>query len=308
MPRFSLTEKPIADSFEEAVRDGFAARPRRLPPRFFYDAEGSRLFDRITELPEYYVTRTEMDILRRHAGAVAPPATVIEFGGGSGAKTRLLFDTWLRARRRMRYVLVDISAAALVQSAESLLAAYPGLSVHAIRAEFEQAFDLMPPGPSLVLFLGSNIGNFDADEARRFLSALHGHRVLVGFDMIKDRDVLHAAYDDADGVTARFNLNVLARINRELGGTFDLDAWHHLAFYDEAEARIEMHLVSTHRQTVRIGALNDTVTFDAGERIHTENSYKFSPERIEALAHASGFRVIDRWTDEREWFSVALLA
>lgn len=308
MPRFSLTEKPIADSFEDAVRDGFAARPRRLPPRFFYDTEGTRLFDRITELPEYYVSRTEMDILRRHAGAIDPPATVIEFGGGSGAKTRLLFDTWLRARRRMRYVLVDISAAALGQSAESLLAAYPGLSVHAIRAEFEHAFDLMPPGPSLVLFLGSNIGNFDADEARRFLSALHGRRVLIGFDMVKDRGVLHAAYNDAEGVTARFNLNVLARINRELGGRFDLDAWRHLAFYDEAEARIEMHLVSTRRQTVRIRALNQTVTFDAGEHIHTENSYKFSPERIEELARASGFRVVERWTDERAWFSVALLA
>ena len=308
MRRWSLTEKPVSGSFEEAVRDGLAARPRRLPPRFFYDGEGTALFDLITTLPEYYVTRTEMDILRRHAAAIDPPSIVIEFGGGSGAKTALLFDAWLRGGRRMRYVPVDISSAALVQSAEALLAAYPRLSIHAINAEFEQALEVVPAGPSLVLFLGSNIGNFDGDEAVRFLSALRGRRVLVGFDMEKDPAILHAAYNDAAGITARFNKNLLVRINGELGGDFRLDDWEHLAYWNAAAGRIEMHLVASRAQTVTIAALRQAFTFEAGERIHTENSYKFSPAGIEALARASGFRVVERWTDERAWFSVALLA
>lgn len=308
MDRFSLIETPVRDSFAEAVAAGLGARPRSLPPRYFYDAEGTRLFDRICELPEYYVTRTEIAILRRHAGEIPAAGTVIEFGGGTGAKTRILLDAWLRTQGRMTYVPVDISKTALEASAESLLAAYPGLSVRAIRAEFDRAFSLIPREPSLVLFLGSNIGNFGAEESVSFLSALRGHQVLVGFDMEKDPDVLHAAYNDADGVTARFNLNVLARVNRELGGTFDLAAWEHLAFYDEARARIEMHLRSTRAQEARVAALDRTFAFDAGERIHTENSCKFSRGRIEALARASGLHVAKSWTDEREWFSVVLLS
>ncbi len=306
--RFSLVETPIAESFADAVAKGLGHRPRRLPPRYFYDAAGTRLFDRITELPEYYVTRTEIGILERHADELPSSDVVIEFGGGSGAKSRMLFDAWFRTRARMRYVPVDISRAALLASAESLLSTFPRLSVHAIRAEFDRALELLPAGPALVLFLGSNIGNFDEDEAVRFLSSLRGRDCLVGFDMEKDSEVLHAAYNDRTGVTAAFNLNVLARINRELGGTFDLAAWEHLAFYDARAARIEMHLVARRRQDVRVAALDRTLTFDAGERIHTENSYKFSPRRIAALAKASGLDVVRRWTDEREWFSVVLLS
>jgi L-histidine Nalpha-methyltransferase len=306
--RFTLVETPIRESFADAVAKGFGDRPRHIPPRYFYDAEGSRLFDRITELPEYYVTRTEIEILTAHAREFPSADVVIEFGGGSGEKSRLLFDAWCRTRPRIRYVPVDISRAALLASAETLLPTYPTLSVDAIRAEFDRALELLPSGPALVLFLGSNIGNFDEDEAVRFLSALRGRQLLIGFDMEKSVDVLHTAYNDADGVTAAFNLNVLARINRELGGTFDLSAWRHLAFYDPALSRIEMHLVATRRQDVRVAALDRTFAFDAGERIHTENSYKFSPRRIETLARAAGLAIVERWTDEREWFSVVLLS
>ncbi len=307
MERFSLVETAIRDSFADAVLTGLGTHPRRLPPRYFYDAEGTRLFDRITELPEYYVTRVEMELLVRHAGDFPEAPTVIEFGGGTGAKTRLLLEAWFRVQPRIRYVPIDISKTALTATAEALLPDFPGLSVAAIQAEFDRAMELIPREPSLVLFLGSNIGNFDEAEAVRFLRALRGHQLLVGFDMVKDAATLHAAYNDAAGVTAAFNLNVLARINRELGGAFDLAAWEHRAFYDAAAARIEMHLVSRREQDVRVAALDRTFAFRAGETIHTENSYKFSPARIASLARQSGLDVAKTWTDGRGWFSVALL-
>jgi dimethylhistidine N-methyltransferase len=304
--RFSIVETPIRDDFAEAVREGLAQRPRRIPPRFFYDARGSGLFDRICALPEYYVTRTELAILRRHANELTPPDTVIEFGCGYGAKTRLLFEVFLRARRKMTFVPVDISRRALEETCRRLTDDHPGLTVRAIRAEFERASQLIPSEPSLVLFLGSNIGNLDGAESVRLLRTLRGHKVLVGFDMQKDPAVLHAAYNDAQGVTAEFNLNLLARINRELGGNFDLAQWKHLSFYNAAAARIEMHLESTDAQAVRV--LGETHVFGPGERIHTENSCKFSEEQIRAIAAESGFRVEQWWTDERRWFSVALLS
>ena len=306
MDRFSIVETCITDSFAEAVRTGLSSRPRSLPPRYFYDAEGTRLFDRICELPEYYVARTEMAILRRHAHEFPAADTVIEFGGGTGAKTRLLFDAFFRSCPHMIYVPVDISKTALLDSARPLLETYPRLQVHAIQAEFERAFELIPREPSLVLFLGSNIGNFSPGESRRFLSALRGHQLLVGFDMQKDHDVLHTAYNDCQGVTARFNLNLLARMNRELGGTFDLSAWEHLSFYDQRENRIEMHLVSKRFQEVRIAG--ETYAFDADERIHTENSYKYSAGQIHDIAVQSGLRVEKMWTDEEGWFSVVLVS
>jgi dimethylhistidine N-methyltransferase len=308
LDRFSLVETAIRDSFADAVLAGLGTRPRKLPPRYFYDAEGTRLFDRITELPEYYVTRVETAVLERYADAIPSADTVIEFGGGTGAKTRRLLQAWFRTHRRIRYVPVDISKAALTATADALLPAFPGLTVAAIQAEFDRAMELIPRGPALVLFLGSNIGNFDDDEAIRFLTALRGHQVLVGFDMVKDDAVLHAAYNDAAGVTAAFNLNVLGRINRELGGDVDLAAWEHLAFYDRRRARVEMHLVARRAQEVCVRTLGRTFAFEAGERIHTENSHKFSRDRIERLARASGLDVAKTWTDERGWFSLVLLS
>jgi dimethylhistidine N-methyltransferase len=304
--RFSIVEAPISDKFAEAVRVGLGERPRSIPPRFFYDARGSELFERICSLPEYYVTRTEFAILERHVQEFPPADTVIEFGCGYGAKTRLLFNAFFRARRTMTFVPVDISRKALEETGRHLTAAHPGLTVRAVRAEFERAYEFIPREPSLVLFLGSNIGNLGRAESVRFLRSLRGHRVLVGFDMQKDPGVLHAAYDDAQGVTAEFNRNLLVRINRELGGTFDLAQWKHLALYDTMAGRIEMHLVSTAAQTVRV--LGEIHLFEAGEHIHTEDSYKFSEAQIRAIAAESGFRVEKWWTDERRWFSVVLLS
>ena len=304
--RFSIVETPIGDSFAAAVRAGLGRRPRSIPPRFFYDARGSELFERICALPEYYVTRTELVILERHAQEFPTADTVVEFGCGYGAKTRLLFEAFFRTRRKMTFVPVDISRRALEETGRKLNEAYAGLTVRAIQAEFDPASLLIPREPSLVLFLGSNIGNLDHAKSVRFLSALRGHQVLVGFDMQKDPALLHAAYNDAQGVTAAFNLNLLARINRELGGNFELADWEHLSFYNAAASRIEMHLVSKRAQAVRV--LDETHLFDAGERIHTENSYKFSDEQIRAIAAVSGFRVEKSWTDERGWFSVVLLS
>lgn len=304
--RFSIVETPVGDSFAEAVRTGLGQRPRNIPPRFFYDARGSELFERICALPEYYVTRTEFAILERYAYEFPPADTVIEFGCGYGTKTRLLFEAFFRTCRKMTFVPVDISKRALEATGRHLTEEYPGLTVRAIQAEFEHAYELLPREPSLVLFLGSNIGNLDHAESVRFLSALRGHQVLVGFDMQKDHALLHAAYNDAQGVTAEFNLNLLARINRELGGAFDLAQWKHLSFYNAAASRIEMHLVSKRAQAVRV--LDETHLFDACERIHTENSYKFSDEQIRTIAAESGFHVEKRWTDELGWFSVVLLS
>lgn len=304
--RFSILALPIDDNFARAVRAGLRQRPRSIPPRFFYDARGSELFERICALPEYYVTRTEFAILQRYAREFPPAETVIEFGCGYGAKTRLLFEAFIQARRRMTFVPVDISRRALEETGRRLADAYPGLTVRAIRAEFERACEFIPRDPGLVLFLGSNIGNLDRGEAVRFLSALRGHRVLAGFDMRKDEALLHAAYNDAQGVTAEFNRNLLARINRELGGDFDLARWEHLAFYNATAGRIEMHLVSQGAQTVRV--LGEAHRFEAGERIHTENSDKFSDEQIRTIASESGFQVEKQWTDEQGWFSVVLLS
>ena len=304
--RLSILESPIRDNFAAAVRAGLRHRPRSIPPRFFYDARGSELFERICGLPEYYVTRTEFAILERYAREFPPSDTVIEFGCGYGAKTQLLFQSFFQTRQTMTFVPVDISRRALEEAGRHLTEAHPGLTVHAIRAEFDQALRLIPHDPSLVLFLGSNIGNLDNAEAVRFLSALRGHQVLVGLDMQKEPELLHAAYNDSQGVTAEFNLNLLARINRELGGSFDLRLWKHLSFYNATDSRVEMHLVSKIAQTVRV--LGETHLFDADERIHTENSYKFSDEQVRAIAAESGFRIEKRWTDERGWFSLVLLS
>jgi L-histidine N-alpha-methyltransferase len=304
--RFSIVETPVRDDFAEAVREGLHQRPRSVPARFFYDARGSELFERICALPEYYVTRTELAILARHAHELPPTDTIVEFGCGYGAKTRLLFQAFFRARRTMTFVPVDISRQALEETGRHLMERHPGLTVRAVRAEFARAYAFLPGQPSLVLFLGSNIGNLDYGDAVRFLKALRGHKVLVGFDMQKDRALLHAAYNDTQGVTAAFNLNLLTRINHELGGTFDLAQWKHLSLYNETAARIEMHLASKAGQAVRI--LGETYAFAPGERIHTENSYKFSGAQIRALAVDSGLCIEKWWTDDHRWFSVVLLS
>ena len=307
------------DGFAAAVRDGLGGCPKSLPCRFFYDDEGSRLFEEISRLPEYYPTRTEGEILARNAGeiaeAVGEGAALAELGSGSSAKTRTLIEAFLARQEALHYAPVDISAGFLEETARSLLCRYPGLSVTAIAAEYREAIPHLPPhdGPRLVLFLGSNVGNLEEDEASSLLGAVAGtlaprDRLLVGFDRLKEPEVLERAYDDAAGVTARFNRNLLARANRELGAGFDLDGFAHAAPFVAERSRVEMRLVSRRRQEVGVAALGLSFAFEEGEAIHTESCHKCALADVERLVHASGLRVDRLWSDPREWFTVALLA
>ena len=320
--RFSLRRLPSrSTTFADDVRGGLSATPKSLPPRWFYDALGSALFSAITNLPEYYVTRTEESILAAHldeiAGALGERVTLVELGSGDSRKTRLLIDALLRRQGALEYVPIDIDATVLESTARHLLADFPALTVSAICSEFSGvagALRTLPRTPGVrtaVLFLGSTIGNLDESESIAMLSSLRGALapddvLFLGADMQKPRSVLEPAYDDPLGVTAAFNLNLLGRINRELGGRFRLDRFAHRAFYNEAEARIEMHLVSREEQRVRIDALDVEVAFAEGETIHTENSHKYTPAQIERIAAATGFAIAKSWTDGRGWFRDSL--
>ncbi|HJT34247.1 MAG TPA: L-histidine N(alpha)-methyltransferase [Pirellulales bacterium] len=322
MPRFRLVELTAGDLSAEFARDvtaGLQAEPKRLSCRYFYDREGSRLFAAICELPEYYLTRAETEILERHAREIAAlfPAgvTVIELGSGSAVKTRLLLDALLPGRR-VRYVPIDICRPVLEQSAADLLQRFGTLEIVAIAAEYHEGLRHLvseSDRPRLILWLGSNIGNFTRAEAAAFLRRIRdtmtpADRMLVGVDLRKDRAVLEAAYDDAVGVTAAFNRNLLARINHELDGNFELGAFRHRAIYNEDLGRIEMYLVSTRTQSVTIGRFGLTVRFAAGETIHTENSYKYSLAEIDALATAAGLQEQCSWQDAAGRFSLHLFA
>ena len=309
-----------ADDFAADVRRGLTAPRKFLLPKYFYDDLGSRLFDAICLLPEYYLTRAEADIFARHAAEIVEKAragarllTLFELGSGSASKTRRIIDALLSVQTTLRYVPVDISTAALEESAGALLGDYEGLSVTAYAADYDTALPRLAESfeedaRALVLFLGSNVGNFDRAEARDFLRRVRaslraGDRLLLGADLKKAAAVLEDAYDDPLGVTAAFNLNLLARINRELGADFSVRDFRHVALYDGREGRVEMHLESTRGQAVRIGALDLDLDFRAGERIHTENSYKYSLEELSALAAATGFELEHTWLDPDERFS-----
>lgn len=322
-PNFTLIESGTAAdvaNFGTEVQAGLAAFPKRLPCRFFYDAEGSRLFEKISELPEYYLTRAGLEIMQERAAQVVARfprgAALIELGSGSSAQTRILIAQFLSRDGGLRYVPVDISRTMLDESARVLLADFPGLEILAVAGEYQEARALLREDfgrPKLILWLGSNIGNLDRPEAVEFLHRLRSlmapdDRLLVGIDLRKNRRVLEAAYDDAQGVTAQFNRNILARINRELGGEFDASLFRHRARYDEDAGRIEMYLVSEVPQTVRIAALDLAVLFEAGEAIHTENSYKYSLAEIDETAAAAELRVECQWLDRGRRFSQSFLA
>jgi len=307
-------------TFADDVRSGLSATPKSLPPRWFYDALGSALFSAITNLPEYYVTRTEEAILRARGAeiieAIGGPVSLVELGSGDSRKTRLLIQALIQRQGALDYSPIDIDVTVLESTARGLLADFPTLAVNAICSEFSDAAAALrtrPPGVRVaVLFLGSTIGNLDETEAIAMLSSLRSalapdDGLFLGADMQKPRNVLEPAYDNALGVTAAFNLNLLGRINRELGGHFDLHRFAHLAFYNEEKGRIEMHLVSRDEQRVRIDALDLEIAFAAGETIHTENSHKYTTAQLERIAKATGFKIARTWTDQREWFTDALL-
>lgn len=303
-------------TFAEEVRAGLTASPRRLFPKYFYDELGSRLFEAICVLPEYYLTRAEDEIIARHAAEIVAEVegdkTLLEMGSGSAAKTRRIIEALLKKQETLLYIPVDISASALETSSRVLLQSYEGLHIEAFAADYYTALRALlsstPRGRTLALFLGSNIGNFDREEARTFLRALRrvlavDDALLLGADLKKGREVLEAAYDDALGVTGAFNLNLLSRINRELGADFDLRAFKHLARYDEEAGRVEMYLESLRHQRVSIARLDLELEFDAGERVHTENSYKYEMADLERLAAETGFRLKRTWLDAMRRFS-----
>lgn len=306
---------PTPADFAAEVLAGLRRRPRYIPPKFFYDERGSQLFDQITALPEYYLTRAEVEVLAANAQEIArrvgTGSLLVEPGGGSCAKVRIL----LEGLRPCAYVPMDISREHLRAAAEQVAAEFPWLEVHASCADFTRAMLLPetapePEGPRVAFFPGSSIGNFDPEGAVGFLAAVAelvgpGGFLLIGADRKKDKAVLDAAYDDAAGVTAAFNLNLLRRMNRELGADFDPGAWRHRAFYNEAEGRIEMHLVSVPTQTVHVAG--EAFAFAAGETIHTENSYKYGIEEFQALAARAGFAPEAVWTDAGGLFAVHLL-
>ena len=301
-----------ADSFREDVIEGLSQPQKTLPPKYFYDAEGSRLFDRICRLPEYYPTRAELALTRRHLADIARfvgrGCELIEYGSGEGLKTRLL----LRTLRPSVYVPVDISPSALEGAARRLSREFSWLHIFAVVGDFSQplrlpVFRRRHGRRRVVYFPGSTIGNLRTEEAHAFLAMSRaqvgpGGAMLIGVDLKKDAYVLHAAYNDARGVTARFNLNLLARVNRELGADFDLRRFRHYAFYNAPLGRVEMHLASLVRQTVRIG--RHRFAFERGETIHTENSCKYSVEEFRALAAEAGFRGAKLWQDRQDLFSL----
>ncbi|AIE85091.1 L-histidine N(alpha)-methyltransferase [Fimbriimonas ginsengisoli] len=305
-------------TLDRAVREGLSAQPKSLATQFLYDRRGSELFERITELPEYYPTRTERAIIEARAGeiieAAGEGAAIIEFGSGSSTKTRLLIEAALARRPELRYMPIDISFEFLKSSSANLLEDYPGLQITALGAEYFDAADALPShdGPRLILFLGSNIGNLTREEAVDFLTRIRRgmeprDRMLVGIDLVKDRGILEAAYNDRQGITAAFNLNLLRRVNHELGGHFAEGCFRHDAPYDDVEHRIEMRLYSRRDQRVRVDALDQTFEFADGEFIHTEWSYKYTRETFAELCSHAGLAIEHLWHDDRNWFGLALL-
>jgi dimethylhistidine N-methyltransferase len=305
--------------FVRAVRSGLTSQPKTLPWAYFYDAEGSRLFDAICRLPEYYLTRTEDSILRRHAAAMVAGVprgndteepTLIELGSGSALKTQRLIAAALRHFGRLHYVPIDVSPSALEESARRLNRRFPSIRVTAYAADYRRGLESImarSSGPRLVVFLGSSLGNYDLGAAADLLAMISAtmrqdDRFLLGTDMAKERALLEAAYNDAQGITSAFNLNLLHRINRELGADFQVDAFEHRAVYDLERGRVEMHLLSKHDQIVQVPAAELTVHLSQGESIHTENSHKYTTEALSLLRSGTRFVEEAAWTDDREWF------
>jgi dimethylhistidine N-methyltransferase len=306
--------KPSADDFRSDVMTGLCRRQKAIPSKFFYDERGSRLFEQICTLDEYYLTRAEIAILRHLPENIArllpEHAVVVEFGTGSCVKVRLLLDALIRP---VAYVPIDISREHLMEAARRIAEDYSSLRVHAICADFAGTVAVppsVPSGPRIGFFPGSTIGNFAPLEATALLGRIaatlgSGGVLLIGVDLKKDEQRLHAAYNDSKGVTAAFNLNVLQRINREIGGDFDPNRFAHLAFYNAEEGRMEMHLVSREEQTVRVDG--HPFSFRTGETIHTENAYKYTPNEFHQLASNSGFVPVSTATDPSELFCLYCL-
>ena len=313
-----VTPQDLRATLERDVRAGLTSTPKILPPKYFYDARGSELFEEITRLPEYYPTRREREILAARAGEIAERTradTLVELGSGSSEKTRLLLSALRQAGTLRRYVPVDVSEAALRAAGEAIAADYPDIDVHGSVADFDRHLDRLPSGTSesgrMVAFLGSTIGNLDPSQRRSFLSSLRsgmtaGEHLLLGTDLVKEPARLVAAYDDTAGVTAEFNRNVLRVLDRELHADADPDAFEHVALWNSAAEWIEMRLRSRKAQSIRLADLDLTVPLDAGEEICTEVSAKFRPDGVARELSEAGFHQIAWWTDTAGDFGLSL--
>lgn len=320
--RFELIvvpKSPGGASFPQDVAEGLRSKPKRLSSKYFYDDVGSALFDAITRLPEYYLTRAETEILREWGWQIVrvldAPVDFLELGSGSAVKTRLLIEEALRVQGQLRYSPIDISTEAIRASSMALVETYPGLSVRAYAGDY---FDVLASRivrserKMLAMVMGSNIGNYEPEEAHRLLTLLHGalrkgDGLLLGADLKKDRAVLELAYDDPAGVTAAFDRNILARINRELDADFDLRKFAHVVRYDQRRGSVDSFLQARGRSVVHVRSIGLRTSFRAGERIHTESSYKYTDDELESLGRAAGFRSASRWHDGAQLFSVHLL-
>jgi dimethylhistidine N-methyltransferase len=304
-------------AYAEEVQEGLTNYPKSLPCKLFYDSRGSALFEEITRLPEYYLTRTELQILRDRAGEMAaaagPGVTVVELGAGTAAKTCTLLHALSHRQIRVPYFPVDISPAALNEARERVERQCPRVSVRPVVADFSRGFGFLRdiPGRKLVLYLGSSIGNFDPAAAVEMLTHIRHQlsardSLLLGTDLVKDQSVLLPAYGDAQGVTEQFNKNILCRLNRELGADFDLGFFRHMACWNPRESRMEIYLESLRPQFVDLPLLNLRVGFANGERIHTENSYKYTMRMVKNMLEPAGFSLTRTWFDERKWFALHL--
>jgi len=315
---FRDSQNQNLNNFAQDVLKGLSADQKYLSPKYFYDQNGSDLFVKITQTEDYYPTRTEQMILDIYSTEIVDTCAevnwLVELGSGSSEKTDSLLCEFHRKRKTFNYIPIDVSDI-IIDSGKKLLEKYDGLSVTGILSDYERGLSLISiveNGSKLILFLGSSIGNFEPGEIDSFLTMTHkalydNDYILIGFDLVKDRQVLDAAYNDDQGITEEFNLNILNRINRELKGNFNLDKFEHLAFYDEEYSRIEMHLVSKTDQTVSIGALKTKISFKTGESIHTENSHKFTIDMITSYANSASLEVVKTWTDPMKYFALCLL-
>jgi L-histidine N-alpha-methyltransferase len=308
-----LTSNPIASE----VLEGLSAQPKRLPSKLFYDEAGSALFEQITEMPEYYLTRTERSILETYAGPIleeaGPPLTLVELGAGTATKTCIVIEELLRRQNRALFYPIDVSPSALNEAVRQLGRQFPNLRVNPIVADYTGGVSALNriTGRKLVLYIGSSIGNFEHDEAVRILRGIRrslraGDLFLLGADYAKSPKILLPAYDDEAEITAAFNKNVLARLNRELDADFNLDSFRHVANWNRRCSRMEMYLESIEEQAVFIAELEMDLQFGQGERIHTENSYKYTDQMIESILRDSGFILEQSWSDRKKWFGVHL--
>ena len=330
-PEAVLPDSSAQNAVADAVREGLGSSPKWLPAWLFYDAEGSRLFERITVLPEYYLTRTERAIFTGYADGMMDAALgvyaaatgdgegkklrMLELGAGSASKTGILLSAAVRRQGTTQYLPVDVSETAIESACYSIARALTDVQVLPQVANYvtDELSIPLHDGPTVALYIGSSIGNFAPEEAVEILRKLRGQlkpgdSLLLGTDLVKDTRLLLAAYDDSNGVTEAFNLNMLRRVNRDLRAGFDLATFRHEAIWNAEASRMEMHLRSTRAQTVRIAGLGQSFAFAAGETIHTENSYKFTPASIAAMLRLAGFRTAETWHDEQNWFAVTLAA